>query len=130
MIVLDASAAIDWLIQSPAGHRIGQRIRTQNETIHVPHLFDIELLQVLKRLAWQGVISDQRADLALEDLLNLRFVRYPHFFLLSRVWQLRQNFTAYDAAYVALSERLNAPLITRDARLSAASGHVARIELF
>jgi len=130
LIVLDASAAIDWLIQSPAGHLIGQRIRTRNETIHVPHLFDVEILQVLRRLVWQRVISERRADLAVQDLLNLRAVRYPHFILLCRIWQLRQKLTAYDAAYVALSERLYAPLITRDARLSAASGHAAHIELF
>lgn len=130
MIVLDASAAIDWLIQSPAGHLIGQRIRTGNETIHAPQLFDIEVLQVLRRLAWQGVISDQRADIAVQDLLNLRIVRYPHFILLSRVWQLRQNLTAYDAAYVALAEQIRAPLVTRDAGIAAASGHMAQIELY
>jgi predicted nucleic acid-binding protein len=130
LIVLDASAAIDWLIQSPSGHRIGQRIRTRNETIHAPHLFDIEVLQVLRRLAWQGVISDQRADFAVQDLFNLRIVRYPHVVLVPRVWQLRQNLTAYDAAYVALAEQLKAPLVTRDAGIAAASGHTARVELF
>ena len=130
MIVLDASAAIDWLIQSPAGHLIGQRIRTRNETIHTPHLFDVEVLQVLRGLARQGVISDQRADIAVQDLLNLRIVKYPHFILLPRIWQLRRNLTAYDAAYVALAERLSAPLVTRDAGIAAASGHTAPVELF
>jgi len=130
LIVLDASAAIDWLIQSPAGHLIEQRIRARNETIHAPHLLDIEVLQVLGRLARRGVISDQRADIAVQDLLNLRIVRYPLFILLQRVWQLRQNLTAYDAAYVALAERLQAPLLTRDAGIAGASGHSARVELF
>jgi len=130
LIVLDASAAIDWLIQSPVGHLIGQRIRVRNETIHAPHLLDIEVLQVLGRLARRGVIPDQRADMAVQDLLNLRIVRYPLFILLQRVWQLRQNLTAYDAAYVALAERLRAPLLTRDAGIAGASGHSARVELF
>ena len=130
MIVLDASAAIDWLIQSPAGQLIGQRIRSRQETIHVPHLFDIEVTQVLRRLVWQGVISEQRADIAVQDLLSLRVVRYPHFILLSRVWQLRQNLTAYDAAYVALAERLRAALVTRDTRIASSSGHTAQVELF
>lgn len=130
MIVLDASAAIDWLIQSPAAQLIGQRIRSRNETIHVPHMFDIEVIQLLRRLAWQGVISDQRAEIAVQDLLSLRMVRYPHLILLSRVWQLRQNLTAYDAAYVALAEHLKAPLVTRDAGIAAASGHSARVEIF
>ena len=129
MIVLDASAAIDWLIQTPAGHLIGQRIRNRNETIHAPYLLDLEVLQVLRRLALQGVISDQRADIAVHDLLNLRIVRYPHFILLQRVWQLRQNLTAYDAVYVALAERLRASLITRDAGIAAAANHQAQVEL-
>jgi len=64
------------------------------------------------------------------DLLDLRLTRYPHFMLLARVWQLRHNFSAYDAAYVGLAEKLGAPLITRDGRLAAAPGHVAIIELF
>lgn len=93
-------------------------------------MFDIEVIQVLRRLAWQGVISDQRAEIAVQDLLSLRMVRYPHLILLSRVWQLRQNLTAYDAAYVALAEHLKAPLVTRDAGIAAASGHSARVEIF
>ena len=81
-------------------------------------------------MAWQGVISDQRADLAFQDMLNLRIVRYPHFLLLPRVWQLRQNLTAYDAVYVALAEQLSASLVTKDGRLAAASNHRAKVELF
>ena len=130
MIVLDASAAIDWLIQSPAGRLIEKRIYSRDETLHAPHLLDLEVTQVLRRLARDGVISDQRADIAIQDLINLRIVRYPHFILLPRVWQHRQNLSAYDAAYVALAEKLAAPLVTRDGRLAAASGHAARIELF
>jgi len=130
LIVLDASAAIDWLIQSPAGRLIEKRIYSRDETLHAPHLLDLEVTQVLRRLARDGVISDQRADIAIQDLINLRIVRYPHFILLPRVWQHRQNLSAYDAAYVALAEKLAAPLVTRDGRLAAASGHAARIELF
>ena len=130
MIVLDASAAIDWLIQSPAGRLIEKRIYSRDETLHAPHLLDLEVTQVLRRLARDGIISDQRADIAIQDLINLRIVRYPHFILLPRVWQHRQNLSAYDAAYVALAEKLAAPLVTRDGRLAAASGHAARIELF
>ena len=130
MIVLDASAAIDWLIQSPAGKLIGQRILGQQETIHAPHLFDLEVLQVLRRLAHQFVITDARAEIAVHDLHKLRIVRYPHIVLLPRVWQLRNNLTAYDAVYIALAEQLRAPLITRDAGIAAASGHRVQVELF
>jgi predicted nucleic acid-binding protein len=71
-----------------------------------------------------------RADQAIEDLLDLRLNRYPHIVLLSRIWELRHNLSAYDAAYVALAERLGASLLSRDRRLASASGHTAPIELF
>lgn len=85
---------------------------------------------MLRRLAQQGVVSGTRADEAIRDLLDLRVARYPHVVLLPRMWQLRHNFSAYDAAYIVLSEKLGAPLITRDSRLASASGHRAIIELF
>jgi predicted nucleic acid-binding protein len=130
MIVLDASAAIDWLLQTSAGQHIDKRIYSHNESLHAPHLLDLEVTQVLRRLASQGVISAHRADEAIRDLLDLRITRYPHQLLLRRIWQLRHNFSAYDAAYVVLAEKLRAALITRDARLASASGHAAPVELF
>lgn len=130
MIVLDASAAVDWLLQTPAGRRIESRIFSRNETLHAPHLLDLEVTQVLRRLALQKIISGQRADEAVRDLEDLRINRYAHFVLLTRIWQLRHNFSAYDAAYIVLAEKLRAPLITRDQRLASASGHAATVELF
>jgi predicted nucleic acid-binding protein len=130
MIVLDASAAVDWLLQTSAGRTIEQRIYSHNETLHAPHLFDVEVAQVLRRLALQGLVSVRRADEAVRDLLDLRITRYPHFVLLPRIWQLRHNFSAYDATYIVLAEKLGAPLLTRDGRLASASGHAATIELF
>ena len=130
MIVLDASAAVDWLLQTPAGRRIESRIYSRNETLHTPHLLDLEVVQVLRRLVRQEVVSAHRADEAVRDLLDLRMTRYPHLVLLPRIWQLRHNFSAYDAAYIVLAEKLGAALVTRDARLAAASGHATHIELF
>ena len=130
MIVLDASAAVDWLLQTSAGQNIEKRIYSRNETLHAPHLLDLEVAQVLRRLALQGVVSVHRAAEAMSDLLDLRITRYPHRVFLPRIWQLRQNFSAYDAAYIVLAETLGATLVTRDARLASASGHGADVELF
>ena len=130
MIVLDASAAVDWLLQTSAGQSIEKRIYSRNETLHAPHLLDLEVTQVFRRLALQGVVSPHRADEAVRDLLDLRITRYPHLVLLTRIWQLRHDFSAYDAAYVVLAEKLGATIVTRDARLASASGHAASVELF
>jgi predicted nucleic acid-binding protein len=129
VIVLDASAAVDWLLQTAAGRRIERRIFSRNESLHAPHLLDLEVAQVLRRLVRESAIPASRADDAIQDLLDLRVTRYPHFVMLPRIWQLRHNFSAYDAAYVVLAEELSATLITRDARLVSASGHT-RVELF
>jgi predicted nucleic acid-binding protein len=126
MMVQDASAAVDWLLQTSAGQHIEKRIYSHNETLHAPPLLDLEVTQVLRRLAWQGVISAHRADEAFRDLLDLLITRYPHPLLL-RIWQLRHNFSAYDAAYIGLAEKLGAALVTRDGRLASASGHAAAI---
>jgi predicted nucleic acid-binding protein len=130
MIVLDASAAIDWLLQTPAGKSIEKKINSRNETLHAPDLLDLEVTQVLRRLASQGVVSANRADEALGDLLDLRVTQYSRDVLLPRIWQLRHNFSAYDAAYVVLAEELGARLVTRDARLASASGDAVMVELF
>jgi len=130
MIVLAASAAVDWLLQTSAGQRIEERIYSRNETLHAPHLLDLEVTQVLRRLASQGVVSVSRAGEAVRDLLDLRVTRYPHLVFLPRIWQLRHNFSAYDAAYIVLAEELGAALVTRDALLASASGHTAPVELF
>ncbi len=130
MIVLDASAAVDWLLQTPAGQRIENRIYSQNETLYAPHLLDLEVTQVLRRLVLKRVVSERRAGEAVGDLMDLRIHRYVHVAFLPRIWQLRRNVSAYDAAYLALAEALRAPLITRDGKLASASGHSAAIELF
>ena len=130
MIVLDASAAIDWLLQTAVGRRIESRIYSRGESLHAPHLLDLEVAQVLRRLVREVEVSAQRADQALQDLLDLRVTRYPHFIFLPHIWRLRLNLSAYDAAYVALTEKLGATLITREARLASASTRGVSIEVF
>ena len=129
MIVLDASAAIEWLLQSPVGVRIDKRIFSPSQSLHAPHLLDVEVAQVLRRYAREKTISEQRGEEVLEDLGDLPLNRYPHDLLLRRVWELRATLTAYDAVYVALAELLDAPLLTCDKKIAFASGHYATVEL-
>ena len=130
MIVLDASAAIDWLLQTAAGQQIENRIYARGESLHAPHLLDLEVAQVMRRLVREATITAQRADQALEDLLGVRLTRYPHSVFLPDIWKLRNNLSAYDAAYLVLAQRLGGTLITRDARLASASAHAVTIEVF
>jgi predicted nucleic acid-binding protein len=130
MIVLDASAAIDWLLQTPAGQRIEHRIYASGDTIHTVHLLDVEFAQVLRRLVREKTLTAKRAEEAIDDLGALRVTRYAPALLLKRIWQLRHNLSAYDAAYVALAEELKAPLITRDRKIAQVPGHTAPVEVF
>lgn len=129
MIVVDASALLEVLLRTPAAKAVEDRLFAPGQTLHAPHLLDVEVAQVIRRYATQGEIDSARGRLAIADLADLRLQRYPHDFLLSRIWDLRNNLTAYDAAYVALAEALRAPLLTRDRRLAAAAGHRAQVEL-
>jgi predicted nucleic acid-binding protein len=129
MIVLDASATIEWLLQTTVGARVEARVFSHVETLHVPHLLDVEVGQVLRRFVAKGAITASRGDQALEDLLDLSMTRYPHDVLLGRAWQLRNILTVYDAAYVALAEALGAPLVTCDRKMASARGHHASIEV-
>lgn len=129
MIVLDASAVIESLLRTPAARAVERRLFDPSETLHAPHLLDVEVAQVIRRYAANGELDADRGRSAIADLADLPLRRYPHDFLLARVWDLRNNLTAYDAIYVALAEALDAPLLTRDKRLAASGGHHARIEL-
>ena len=109
---------------------LSARIYSEDESLHAPHLLDVEVAHALRRYAIVAGDRASAAGAAMEDLRRLRLRRYPHGPLLGRIWELRANLTAYDAAYVALAEALGAPLVTRDGRLARASGIRARIELF
>jgi predicted nucleic acid-binding protein len=107
---------------------VGRVLFASSQTLHAPHLIDLEVAQVLRRYVHSASISADRGAEALTDFLDLPLTRYPHFALLTRVWQMRKNLTAYDAAYLALAEALDAPLITRD-RALARTGSRAQVEL-
>ena len=118
MIVLDASAVLELLLVTDKGGRVAQRIAAPEETLHAPHLIDLEVAQVLRRYLARRQLDETRAGQALDDFRDLDLNRYPHDVLLGRIWELRHNASAYDAAYLALAEALGAPLLTSDARLS------------
>jgi predicted nucleic acid-binding protein len=128
LIVVDASALIEVLLKLPAATRISRRIFAPGETLHAPHLLDVEIAQVVRRFERLGAISADRGAEALADLADLPLNRYPHLLLLPRIWQLRHNLTAYDAAYLALAEALDVPLVTRDRALASPSSSV-RVEV-
>jgi len=99
------------------------------ESLHAPHLIDVEVAQVLRRYVREKLITAQRGQEALEDLADLHLNRYPHDFLLPRMWELRSTLTAYDAVYVALAELLDATLLTCDRAIASAPNHTATVEL-
>jgi len=129
VIVLDASAALELLLDTPLGRRVGDRLALEGAPFHAPHLLDVEVLHVTRRLQAAGTLRVSRATQLLEDLAALPLERYPHLPLLGRAWSLRSSLTAYDATYVALAEALDATLLTCDARLGRAHGHGADVEV-
>jgi predicted nucleic acid-binding protein len=129
VLVIDASALLETLLRTPAAGAVEKWLFDSQRTLHAPHLLDVEVAQVIRRYAAIGEIDQERGRAALADLADFPVHRYPHDFLLPRVWDLRNNLTAYDAVYVALAEVLEAPLLTRDQRLAAAASQYAPVEL-
>lgn len=127
MVVIDASAVATLLFNEPSAARLRERLENES-TLHAPHLLDLEVTQVLRRAVRQGTVNETIAASRLADLQLLPLIRYPHLPFLGRIWELRANVTAYDAAYIALAEALGAPLVTTDRPLSRAPGLRARIE--
>jgi predicted nucleic acid-binding protein len=129
VIVLDASVVVELVLGTSTGQSVADRIADSMLGLHAPHLLDIEVAQVVRCYVLLGRVTGERGRQALDHLLALDVARHPHDALLPRIWALKDNLTAYDAAYVALAEALDAPLLTRDRGLAGAPGHTARIEL-
>ena len=129
MIVIDASALLEFLLQTSIGGRVEARLFRDEEELHAPHLVDVEVVQGLRHLVRMGEVSSGRAEQAVADLTDLDLHRHAHVDLLGRIWKLRENISAYDATYVALAEAIDAPMVTCDGPLSKALGNHARIEV-
>jgi len=129
VIVVDASALLEFLLQTPLGTRVEARLFRDGDEWHCPHLVDVEVTRGLRRLVRSGEVSPDRATEAIADLVDRDLHRHAHLDLLMRARKLRENVTAYDAMYLVLAEALDAAVITCDAPLGAAPGHHARIEV-
>jgi predicted nucleic acid-binding protein len=127
--VLDASALVELLLGTAAGHKVAARIADPTLSLHVPHLADVEVTQALRRYVREGALEADSAAVALETLRSLDLERHSHEPLLERAWALRDNLTAYDAVYVALAEALECTLLTCDGRLARSPGLLQRVEL-
>lgn len=127
MIVLDAAALVDWLLQTPRlGPAVAERMRA-GRFVQTLDLAYVEIVSALRRKTSRGDLDEERAELALGDLAATPIRSHPAAPLAERIWHLRRTLSAYDAAYVALAEALDAPLVTTDARLARSAGHRARI---
>jgi predicted nucleic acid-binding protein len=100
-----------------------------DDSLHVPHLFDVEVVQVIRRYWRAGEITPARGLQAIQDLADLPVTRHTHEPLIDRIWQLRANATAYDASYIALAEAMDAVLLTRDAALARVPGSKVVVEV-
>lgn len=128
MIVVDASVVIDVLAGDRPAAALLQRVSRQ--PWHAPHLLDLEVLDSLRRLVFREQITVEFAASVRFDLSLITIRRYPHLGFRDRIWELRDSMTAYDAAYIALAEALDVPLVTTDARLGRAPGRRCEVEVF
>ena len=128
--MLDASAAVDLLLErGEQGLWVEDRV-VGHELVAAPHVIDLEVAAALRRLARLSEIGSERGRVTLLELVEMPLQRYPVSALLGRIWGLREQLTTYDAAYVALAEALEVPLVTTDARLGRSTGHTATIEAY
>lgn len=129
MIVVDASVTAAALLGAPRIGPLAADRLVGEPVLHAPHLLDLEFANAVRRTVRRELVSPDGAQLAFAELRALPLVRWEHTLLLGRVWELHENVSAYDAAYAALAESLDLPLVTADARLAAAPGIRCEVEL-
>ena len=125
-VVADASAIVEYLLRTARAHAVREIVEDPDADVHVPFLCDVEVASAVRGMLRDGRTDVRRAREALEDYVDLPLIRHGHASLLPRALDLRENFTAYDAMYVALAERLGSALLTGDTRLGrSARRHTA-----
>jgi predicted nucleic acid-binding protein len=129
VIVLDASLALDLALVTPESAALAARVRPRSRELAAPELIDLEILQALRRQLHLKRLDRTRAREALDIFESFTIERFSHRTLSPRIWALRDSLTAYDAAYFALAEMLDAPLWTRDEKLRSAPGGRTRVEV-
>jgi predicted nucleic acid-binding protein len=130
VIVVDASAVVEVLLDTPGGAAVAAVMEAAGAAIHAPELIDLEIAQVLRRMETRQLISRRLAEELVIDARLMPITRHSHAPYLGRVWELRHNLTAYDAAYLALAEGLGASLVTCDAAFAAVRGRRAKVEVY
>ena len=128
MIVLDASLVVEFLTNGELADSLRNEVGELDDSFLVPHLLDVEVTSALRNMVSGRKLDNRIAAQALERLAALPVLRCPHVLLLDRIWELRHNFTAYDATYIALAESMDAILCTCDQKMS--KGHRAQVMLF
>jgi predicted nucleic acid-binding protein len=116
--VIDASAATEYVLRTPIGLKLAAVI--EDAALLAPELLDVEVLSVLRRAVLRRELAEQRALLAVEDLMEWSIDRIPHRRLIWTAWQYRNNVSAYDAFYVAAARLADAALLSTDGPLSRA----------
>jgi predicted nucleic acid-binding protein len=129
MIVVDASVVVEALVDDGKSGGLARERMTESSLLQAPELIDLEILSVLRRLVARGTLDAKRAMRAVDDMLDLAIVRYPHRSLTWRVWELRSNLTPYDASYVVLAEACECPLVTFDRAIARCPGLRCDVEL-
>jgi predicted nucleic acid-binding protein len=129
VIVLDASALVELLFQTATGKKVASILFKEKINIAAPELLPVETVEVLRKFLNSRELSTERANLAFQDLNDMPITLYPHHILLDRIWALRNNFSAYDAAYLALAENLKAPLLTSDNAFKKGFGKLHKVKV-
>lgn len=129
MIVIDASLALELFLVTPMAAAIEKRLDAAGRGLVAPEVIDLEIMQALRRLIRMREITESRAESAFDVFRHAPIDRFSHGLMRERIWALKDNLTAYDAAYFALAELLDSPLWTRDVKFRGVPGHRARVEI-